>query len=225
MTAQKSARFRAGRCCSPYPLHYRAAFAFSAFLYPQRPQPSFRSACRKSGSATGLPCSACVSDRIGPLSSAGGSTSMVAQSSEATPDRTPFWFKPVSTFGLLKITTLIRGSHTLVVTDHPWLLTALVLAVRAWPRGRTRRSLGGYVVSRASHQAVASFACLDRERLMEQPVSSGFTSCKTETQATFRSHKHILGQVDAYCCNLHVGRSCLFKWLVNTSTLAHCDAV
>lgn len=102
MTAQKSARFRAGRCCSPYPLHYRAAFAFSAFLYPQRPQPSFRSACRHSGSATGLPCSACVSDRIGPLSSAGGSTSMVAQYSEATPDRTPFWFKPVSTFGLFK---------------------------------------------------------------------------------------------------------------------------
>lgn len=27
---------------------------------------------------------------------------MVAQYSETTPDRTPFWFKPVSTFGLFK---------------------------------------------------------------------------------------------------------------------------
>ena len=37
--------------------------------------------------------------------------------------------------------------------------------------------------------------------------------------------KHVLCQIDANCRNLHVGRSCLFKWLVNTSTLAHCDAV
>uniref|UniRef100_E6PPN8 Uncharacterized protein n=1 Tax=mine drainage metagenome TaxID=410659 RepID=E6PPN8_9ZZZZ len=55
-----------------------------------------------SGSATGLPCSTCISDRIGPFRSAGGSTSMVAQCSETTPARTPFWFKPVSTFGLFK---------------------------------------------------------------------------------------------------------------------------
>jgi hypothetical protein len=130
---------------------------------------------------------------------------MVTQSSEAKLGRTPFWFKPVSTFGLLKITTLIRGSHTLVVTDHPWLLTALVLAVRAWPRGCARRSLGGYVVSRASHQAVASFACLDRERSMEQPVSSGFTSCQTETQATFRSHEDGFSQIDSNGSSIHVG--------------------
>lgn len=37
--------------------------------------------------------------------------------------------------------------------------------------------------------------------------------------------KHIFGQIDAYCCNLHIGRSCLFKWLICISTLAHYDAV
>ena len=46
MTARKSARFRVGRCFSPYPVHYSRAFAFSAFLYPQRQQRSLWSACR-----------------------------------------------------------------------------------------------------------------------------------------------------------------------------------
>jgi len=46
MTERKSAHFRAGRCCSPYPGHYSRAFAFSAFLYPQRQQRSLRFACR-----------------------------------------------------------------------------------------------------------------------------------------------------------------------------------
>jgi hypothetical protein len=32
--------------------------------------------------------------------------SMMVQSSKTIPHRIPFWFKPVSTFGLLKITTL-----------------------------------------------------------------------------------------------------------------------
>ena len=113
----------------------------------------------------------------------------------------------------LACSTLIRSSHTLVVADHPLLLTAFVLADYIWPRDRMHRSPGGYVVPRASHQAVASLACLGRERLMEQPVSSRITSCKTETQSTFRSHEHVFCQVDAYCSNLHVGRSCLFKWV------------
>ena len=46
MTARKSARFRVGRCFSPYPVHYSRAFAFSAFLYPQSQQRSSRFACR-----------------------------------------------------------------------------------------------------------------------------------------------------------------------------------
>lgn len=46
MTARKSARFRVRQCLSPYPVHYSRAFAFSAFLYPQRQQRSLWSACR-----------------------------------------------------------------------------------------------------------------------------------------------------------------------------------
>jgi hypothetical protein len=99
---------------------------------------------------------------------------MAVQYSKTTPHRVPFWFKPVSTFGLLKITTFIGSSHTLVVPAHPLLLSAFVLADSALPRGSAYRISGGYVVPRASHQAVTGFACLGRERLMEQPVSSGY---------------------------------------------------
>lgn len=48
----------------------------------------------------------------------------------------------------------------------------LTLADSAVPHGSAYRFLGGYIVPRASHGVVADFACLGRERLMEQPVSS-----------------------------------------------------
>jgi hypothetical protein len=114
----------------------------------------------------------------------------------------------------------------LVVADHPLLLTAFVLADYIGPHGRMYRLPGGYVVPKASHQAVASFACLGRERLMEQPVSSRITSCKTETQATFRSHEHVFGNVQTdhllavhgaddlpgvhSCITIHSGSSMVF---------------
>lgn len=71
-------------------------------------------------------------------------------------------------------------SHVLVVPIHPLLLSAFVLADSALPRGSAYRLPGGYVVPGASHRAVASSACPGRERLMEQPVSSGhnYTSVK-----------------------------------------------
>jgi hypothetical protein len=129
---------------------------------------------------------------------------MAVQYSKTTPHRVPFWFKPVSTFGLLKITTFIGSSHTLVVPAHPLLLSAFVLADSALPRGSAYRISGGYVVPRASHRAVTGSACLGRERLMEQPVSSGNTSsCETETHATFRSHEHMLGEIETNSRDMH----------------------
>src|ERR1035437_2481881 len=98
---------------------------------------------------------------------------MVAQFSKTTPHRVPFWFKPVSTFGLFKLTTFIGSSHTLVVPAHPLLLSAFVLADSALPCGSAYRISGGYVVPRTSHRAITGSACPGRERLMEQPVSSG----------------------------------------------------
>lgn len=106
MTARKSARFRVGRCLSPYPVHYSRAFAFSAFLYPQRQQRSLRFAChcwRRYG-LTHVPHE--YPSGADPSASPAVVLSMMVQSSETIPHRVPFWFKPVSTFGLFKITTL-----------------------------------------------------------------------------------------------------------------------
>jgi hypothetical protein len=149
---------------------------------------------------------------------------MAVQYSKTTPHRVPFWFKPVSTFGLLKIPTFIGSSHTLVVPAHPLLLSAFVLADSALPRGSAYRISGGYVVPRASHRAVTGFACPGRERLMEQPVSSGnISSCETETHATCRSHENILCQINPVHRSLYPPSS-LFCGLHHV-TLAHCDAV
>jgi hypothetical protein len=56
------------------------------------------------------------------------------QSTKATPHRVPFWFKRVSTFGLLLVTTFIGSSHMLVVPAHPLLLSAFVRADSASSR-------------------------------------------------------------------------------------------
>jgi hypothetical protein len=90
------------------------------------------------------------------------------------------------------------------IPTHPLLLSAFVLADSASPRGLAYRISGGYVVPRASHRAVAGSAYPGRERLMEQPVSSGHTfSCETETQATCRSHEDLLGEIDAVNIDFH----------------------
>src|SRR3954465_3414543 len=105
----------------------------------------------------------------------------------------------------------------LVVPAHPLLLSAFVLADSALPHGSASRISGGYVVPEASHRAVTSPACPGRERLMEQPVSSGHTrSCETETHATCRSHKHVLRNIDTHRRNIHLwilrlpGNACIF---------------
>lgn len=130
---------------------------------------------------------------------------MVAQFSKTTPHRVPFWFKPLSTFGLSKITTFIEPAH-------PLLLSAFGLTDSALPRGSTYRISGGYVVPRASHRAVTGSACPGRERLMEQPVSSGnISSCEIETHATCRSHENALCEVDTDCGKLHIDSSSVRK--------------
>ncbi|MGF6813059.1 hypothetical protein OKW30_008276 [Paraburkholderia sp. Clong3] len=48
---------------------------------------------------------------------------------------TVFWFKPVSTFGLLGVTARFGRSHVLVVPTHPLRLSAFVLADSALPHG------------------------------------------------------------------------------------------
>src|SRR6267142_723066 len=101
-----------------------------------------------------------------------------------------------------------------------------MLADSASPHGLAYRFLGGYIVPRASHRAVTGSACLGRERLMEQPVSSGEKpSCETETQATFRSHKNTFCQIDCQNRNLVHGLGLLYQlsWF-NTLILVLCTA-
>jgi hypothetical protein len=143
---------------------------------------------------------------------------MAVQYSKTTPHRVPFWFKPVSMFGLLKLTTFIGSSHTLIVPVHPLLLSALMLADSALPYGLAYRISGGYVVPEASHRAVTGSACPGRERLMEQPVSSGYiSSCETETHATCRSHRYTLCKIKADNANFLHGCSLLRVTLLQTS--------
>ena len=116
MTTRKSARFHVGRCCSPYPSHYRKAFAFSAILCPQDHQRSLRFACR---------CRQPFGLTLFRMNLRAGRTlpfrrrwfvhdglSIRSQSSSRT-----FWFKPVSTFGLFKITTF-KWKFTYVGRTH-----------------------------------------------------------------------------------------------------------
>lgn len=99
MTVRKSARFHARRCFSQYPLRYRATFAFSAFLYPQRQQRSLQSACRfRQHYGLTLFRMNFRTSRTLPIRRRRLST--MAQLTKTMPYRLPFWFKPVSTFGL-----------------------------------------------------------------------------------------------------------------------------
>jgi hypothetical protein len=47
----------------------------------------------------------------------------------------PFWFKPVSTFGLFALTTFISSSHVLAIPSNPSAPTTLMLVVITFPRG------------------------------------------------------------------------------------------
>src|ERR1035437_4778324 len=96
---------------------------------------------------------------------------MVAQFSKTTPHRVPFWFKPVSTFGLFELARFTGSSRALVLPAHPLALPAFLLANSALLCGSAYRISGGYVVPRTSHRAITGSACPGRERLMEQHVS------------------------------------------------------
>src|SRR5471032_2915314 len=118
------------------------------------------------------------------------------------------WLKPVSTFGLSMMTTFIevhlRWSLPLVPSPSPPLCWQILLSL-AGPR---TDDIGGYIVPRASHRAVAGSACLGRKRLMEQPVQSQrITLRRTEIQATCRSHMRFHAEVPliAFLGRAHLG--------------------
>src|SRR5476649_413689 len=95
-------------------------------------------------------------------------------------------------------------SLPLVPSPSPPLCWQILLSL-AGPR---TDNIGGYIVPRASHRAVAGSACLGRKRLMEQPVQSQrITLRRTEIQATCRSHMSLHPEVPliAFLRRAHLG--------------------
>jgi len=143
---------------SPYPVHYSRAFAFSAFLYPQRQQRSLRFAwrCRQHYGLTLFR----MNFRAGRTLSlrrrliVHGGPVFKDHSSPRT-----ILVHACRHVWLVKTQTFNGSSNTLVVSTHPLLLSAFVLADSALPRGSAYRISGGYVVPKASHRAVTGSAC------------------------------------------------------------------
>src|SRR3972149_644963 len=70
-----------------------------------------------------------------PRLSAGGHSVYDEESRLLVSGHVPFWSKPISIFGLLKVTTFISGSRMLAMPSNPCPLTASMLAVTVSPRG------------------------------------------------------------------------------------------
>ena len=120
-TRRKSARLRVEQILNPYPAHYRLAFAFSGVLCRQTHWRPLRLAV--SGNQRGLPVyHVSYQHRYGWVRFrlfAGDATSATGDFIAPVPDPLPFWFKPVSIFGLLRVTTFNSGSHMLTIPPHP----------------------------------------------------------------------------------------------------------
>ena len=115
------ARLRVEQILNPYPAHYRLAFAFSGVLCRQTHWRPLRLAV--SGNQRGLPVyHVSYQHRYGWVRFrlfAGDATSATGDFIAPVPDPLPFWFKPVSIFGLLRVTTFNSGSHMLTIPPHP----------------------------------------------------------------------------------------------------------
>lgn len=101
---------------NPYLLHYRAAFAFSTFLYPHHQQHSLRSAC-PAGRRYGLTVFH-VNNKSGLGSAFPPVVVLSAQpkTGKGLSDYVAFWLKPVSIFGLFAITVFISSSLALTIS-------------------------------------------------------------------------------------------------------------
>lgn len=165
---------------NPYPPHYRAAFAFSTFLYPHRRQHSLQFACPE-GQRYGLTLFHFVDKRE--LDSVFSPTVFCPCAlilKKSSQPRT-FWFKPVSIFGLSSITTFIDSSLVLIIS-----LSLAPLRIDACSRhlpSRVGAARGpGYIVPAASHEVVASLACAGRLLVTEHQVPSPFAWLEQSTK-------------------------------------------
>jgi hypothetical protein len=83
----------------------------------------------------------------------------------------PFWFKPVSTFGLLQLTTFIDSSHVLPVptslATEPQLCSEFLVTLAVSPSSKAV-----YIVLKASQNAITSAPSLSRLLHTEMQVPS-----------------------------------------------------
>jgi hypothetical protein len=105
---------------------------------------------------------------------AGGASSACEEFGAPQPGHVPFWSKPVSLFGLFWDDGVYRRFTLRSSCPRSWLPTALRLAVAVSAHAFTTltRGGGGYVVPRASHEAVASNARRGRRRMAKHSATS-----------------------------------------------------
>src|SRR5262249_40269618 len=106
---------------SPYPAHYRPAFACSLLRYPLPHRLLLRVAfpARVAGETTGLPRSAAVTVWGRSRLSAGGASAAPEEFGASGPDPVPFWPKRVSILRLSYVTTFNSASLKLTCPHDP----------------------------------------------------------------------------------------------------------
>ena len=152
----------------PRPAGSGRPFGWGKVRTPIRPITGRRSLSPASFTPTGIgdPCGSLSTLPMGPLGlttfrtlttpegvrfrlSAGSTMSARSDFPAPRPDCVPFWFMPVSPFGMSSVTTVQRRFTWVNRAPHPWLPTALGLAVATEPRGVVARPRTEASLSRA----------------------------------------------------------------------------
>ena len=104
-----------GSCCNPDPTHYSSALAFSPILYPP-PHRHRLAAGLPQGEDDGLTTfHGRITDGLGSACSPVARQRRPGEGGAPSPRPLTFWFKPVSAFGLLVLTTFIGSSLELAL--------------------------------------------------------------------------------------------------------------
>ena len=103
------------RRLNPYPSDYGAAFASSLLRYPQPRWRTLRLAFPGREGYGLTTFHGCIKDRLGSACSPVARQRRQGKEDTPAPGHVPFWFKPLSAFGLLVLTTFISSSPGLAM--------------------------------------------------------------------------------------------------------------
>ncbi len=158
-TKKKSACFRMGSCCNPYPSNYRTAFAFSSLLYLQPYDRSLRFDFPSIGQglrAYRVPRDEHAND-VGSVYPPAGVVDRVLPYIRESTCLLTFWYKPVSSFGLFDMTMFIDSSPGLTISFLPLPLSACYWQTQRSSRVRIQFPAGTFPA--ASHRRITPPAC------------------------------------------------------------------